>query len=177
MKYAAFLRGINVGGNNTIKMEKLREVLGSVGFDDVKSYINSGNVIFKTAKTSNEKLAAKIAKAVKKDFELDIAIMVRSIPEIEELLANIPFEKGEGQEIFAVFLAEKLSDEKEKLLLAHNNPAETFAVYKTDVFCLMDKGFPDSQLGKKFIDNKLKVAATARNIRTVMKIADLSSSI
>lgn len=54
---------------------------------------------------------------------------------------------------------------KKNYFLAQNKSAETFAVYKSDVFCVMDRGFPDSQLGKKFIDNKLKIAATARNIQ------------
>ena len=64
MRYAAFLRGINVGGNTKIDMAELRAVFESLGFENVKSYINSGNVMFDAKKTANEKLAAKIEKAI-----------------------------------------------------------------------------------------------------------------
>ncbi len=70
MKYVAFLRGINVGGKNKVKMETLREVCASIGFENVKTYINSGNVIFETRKTDDLKLAEKIEKAIEKEFGL-----------------------------------------------------------------------------------------------------------
>ena len=92
MKYVAFLRGINVGGKNKIKMETLREMFAALGFENVKSYINSGNVIFETAKTDNKKLSAKIEKAIEKEFALNIKTMVRSISEIEEIVKNNPFD-------------------------------------------------------------------------------------
>jgi uncharacterized protein (DUF1697 family) len=173
MRYAAFLRGINVGGNTKIDMAELRKLFETLGFENVKSYINSGNVMFDAKKTANEKLAARIEKAVESAFAKNIAVMVRSIAEIEELLGRNPFEDRQidGQEIFVVFLANELSTEHEKLLIGKNSPNETFAVNGPNVFCLMDRGFADSSLGKKFIDNKLKTPATARNLRTVKKIA------
>ncbi len=175
MKYAALLRALNVGGKNTIRMETLRGIFTALGFENVKTYINSGNVIFETVRTSNEKLAAKIAEGIRDSLALEVKTMVRSIPEIEEILAANPFEKekSEEQDIFIVFLAEMLSSEKEKLLLEQNKPAETFLVHGPNVICLMTHSFQDSLLGKKFIDNKLKTPATARNIRTVKKIAEM----
>jgi len=175
MRYVAFLRGINVSGKNMIKMEKLRELFSSQGFDNVKSYINSGNVIFETVKSTNEKLATRIKEAIAGEFSMEISVMVRTMAEIEALINADPFEKKQkdGQDIFVVFLAEKLSAEKEKLLLDQNRPTEMFATLGPNVFCLMDHGFVDSLLGKKFIDNKLKTPATARNIRTVNKIKEL----
>ena len=68
MKYVAFLRGINVGGKNKVKMETLREILSAQGFENVKTYINSGNVIFETDKTDDLKLAGQIEKAIEKEF-------------------------------------------------------------------------------------------------------------
>ena len=165
MRYAAFLRGINVGGNTKIDMAELRAVFESLGFENVKSYINSGNVMFDAKKTANEKLAAKIEKAID-------SVMVRSIEEVKELLTKNPFEnqQKDGQDIFVVFLANELSEENEKLLLEQNKPSEMFAVHGPNVLCLMDRGFQDSLLGKKFIDKTLKTPATARNLRTVKKV-------
>ncbi len=175
VKYVAFLRGINVGGKNMIGMETLRELFVSLGFEGVKSLINSGNIIFETRKAANENLSAKIEKAIKSGLSLDVSVMVRSMPEVAELLAKNPFEnkQKEGQDIFVVFLAGKLSADQEKLLLSQNRQSEMFAVDGPNVFCLMDRGFPDSLLGKKFIDNKLKTPATARNIKTVRKAVEM----
>ena len=77
MKYVALLRGINVGGKNKLKMETLREICSGLGFENVKTYINSGNVIFDARRSENKKIAAKIAKAIEKEFSISISVMVR----------------------------------------------------------------------------------------------------
>lgn len=175
MRYAAFLRGINVGGNTKISMEPLRAMFESLGFGNVRSYINSGNVVFDAKKAANEKLESKIEKSIAAEFGMDVSVMVRAIGEIEELLAKNPFEKKqkEGQDIFVVFLKKELSPENEKLLLEQSSPKQNFAVVGPNVLCLMDRGFQDSLLGKKFIDNKLKTPATARNLRTMKKVVSM----
>lgn len=175
MKYAAFLRGINVGGKTIVKMEKLREVFQSLGFENVKSYIQSGNVIFETRKTDDEKLAAKIEAAVEREF-FKTPVMIRSLDEIRDAFENNPFrdEEFEDKLFHLVFLSEKLSSEKAELLLSKSRESEKFAVRNREVYCLLrDGGVADSLLGKKFIDNKLKVPATARNWRTIKKILEL----
>lgn len=175
MKYVAFLRGINVGGKTVIKMERLREVFSSLGFENVKTYIQSGNVIFETRKTDDKKLAAKIEAAVEKEF-FKTPVMIRSIDEIKEAVENNPFagEVFEEKLFHLIFLSEKLSGEKAETLLANNNEKEKFAVRNREVYCLLRDGFSESLLGKKYIDNKLKTPATARNWRTMKKILELA---
>ncbi len=173
IKYAAFLRGINVGGKNKVKMETLREVFGALGFQNVKTYINSGNVIFETAKSDNRQLAATIERAINSEFSLVIKIMVRTIDEIEDIIKNNLFEgQFENQKnLHVLFLDEDLPEEKRTLLLSNNSENEMFAVRNREIFCLLrDAGFSDSLLGKDYIGKKLKVSATARNWRTVNKI-------
>ena len=130
MKYAAFLRGINVGGKNKIKMETLRETCAALGFQNVKTYINSGNVIFESAKTGDKKLAAKIEKAIEKEFALNIKIMVRTISEIEDIIKNNPFDGQfeNDKDLHVFFLDEELPTEKRELLLSYNNENEQYAV-------------------------------------------------
>jgi len=173
MKFVAFLRGINVGGKTSIKMEELRKVFASLGFENVKSYIQSGNVVFETDETDEEKLTEMIENAVETNF-FKTHVMIRSFEEIKEIHANNPFsgEEFEDKLFHVVFLSEMLSDEKEKLLLSHNKENEKFAVRGRNVYCLLRDGVADSLLGKKFIDNKLKTPATARNWRTVNKILE-----
>ena len=175
MKYVALLRGINVGGNNMIKMEKLRETVAELGFQNVKTYINSGNVIFETTKTDDGKLANKIHDAIFKDFGFDIFTMVRSMAEIEEIIAKNPFagkfESHKDMHLF--FLNEELTAEQETLLFTQANENEMFAVIDRHILCLLKISILDSAVGKGFIDKKLKVAATGRNWRTVTKISEM----
>ena len=175
MKYVAFLRGINVGGHNKIKMETLREMCAALRFENVKTYINSGNVIFETAKTSDEKLAAVIERAIESEFSLAIKVMVRSVSEIEDIVKNNPFEGQfeNDKDLHVLFLNEELAAEKRAALLANNNENEMFAVRNREIFCLLRVSVLDSLIGKDYIGKKLKVSATARNWRTVSKILEL----
>lgn len=176
MKYVAFLRGINVGGRTSIKMEKLRECFASLGFENVKSYIQSGNVIFETVETDDEKIAAEIEAAVEREF-FKTPVMVRSIDELKDAVENNPFagEEFEDKLFHLVFLAEKLPVEKERMLLSNSREQEQFFVRNREVYCLLrGGGVADSLLGKKYIDNKLKTPATARNWRTIKKIIELA---
>lgn len=175
MKYVALLRGINVGGKNMIKMETLRATFGSLGFENVKTYINSGNVIFETVKTADGELAQKIRGEIRKDFDFDISVMVRSNDEFTKLIANNPFEgKFENEkDLHVFFLAEPLSPEQTALLLANECENEMFAITGREIYYLLRISILDSVLGKGFIDKKLKVPATARNWRTVKKLAEL----
>ncbi len=174
MKYVAFLRGINVGGKNMIKMEALREMFVSLGFTDVKSYINSGNIIFETAENNDNLLSAKIKKAIAETFSFDIQVMTRTISEIENLVENNPFagQFNNDKDLHVFFLDEDLSYEKRELLLAQANENEMFAFMPRTIFCLLQISILDSIVGKSFIDRKLKIAATARNWRTVNKILE-----
>ena len=118
MRYVALLRGINVTGKNMIKMETLRATFESLGFKNVVSYINSGNIAFDTAKTDDRKLAKKIRDSIQKEFGFDISVMVRSMSEIEEVVAWNPFAgKFEShKDLHVFFLNDKLTDEQEILL-------------------------------------------------------------
>jgi len=175
MRYIALLRGINVGGNNKIKMEELRTMFSSLGFEGVKSYIASGNVAFDARKSDNLKLAKKIAKAIEKEFSLTIKVLVRSIPEIEEIIKNNPFEGQFENEknLHVFFLDNDIPKDKKELLLSNNSEKEQFAVIGKEIFCLLKIGFLESLVGKSYIDKKLKIPTTARNWRTVKKIAEL----
>lgn len=175
MKFVAFLRGINVGGKNKIKMETLREVCVSLGFENVVTYINSGNVIFETVKVDDKKIAAKIESAIENEFALKIKVIVRTMAEIENIIANNPFagQFENDKDLHVFFLDEELPPERCELLLSNNNENELFAVQNREIFCLLRVSVPNSLIGKDYIGKKLKVPATARNWRTVNKISEI----
>ncbi len=174
MKYVAFLRGINVGGKNKIKMETLREVCGALGFQYVKTYINSGNIIFETDETDYKTLAGKMESAIDKEFGLQIKTIVRSITEIEEIVKNNLFDGQfeNNKDLHVFFLDEEMPREKCELLSSNNNENEQFAVRGREIFCLLRISVLDSLIGKDYIAKKLKISSTARNWRTVNKILE-----
>jgi uncharacterized protein (DUF1697 family) len=181
MKYAAFLRGINVGGKNKVNMEALRGMFAALGFENVRTYINSGNVIFETMESgggNNRGLSARIEKAIQTDFALNIKVMVRSIREIEKTVENNPFagQFENDKDLHVFFLDEALPADKGELLLANNNENEMYAVLGSEIYCLLRVSVLDSLMGKDYIGKKLKVPATARNWRTVNKIMELLSN-
>src|SRR5258707_11507773 len=120
MKYVALLRGINVGGNNMIKMETLRAGFEELGFKNVKSYINSGNLVFETGKADEKKLAKKIHDAIEKEFGFDISVMVRATSVLVDLVKNNPFDGkfDNDKNMHVFFLDDELAKEKKDLLFA-----------------------------------------------------------
>jgi len=178
MRYVAFLRGINVGGHNKIKMEILREMFAALRFENVKTYINSGNVIFETSETDENALTAEIERAIQSEFSLSIKVMIRTIDEIKDIIKNNPFagQFENNKDLHVLFTDEELPEDKRRLLLSNNNGNEQFSVRNREIFCLLRVGVSDSLLGKDYIGKKLKVSATARNWRTVNKILELFPS-
>ena len=90
MIYLALLRGINVGGKHKVEMARLRATFEKLGFTDVKTYINSGNVIFETAPSDKTKLTKRIERAIAKKFGFDVPTLLRSQPEMEALMGALP---------------------------------------------------------------------------------------
>src|SRR3569832_1693034 len=88
--FVALLRGVNVGGNNMISMSSLKKSFESMGFTSVITYINSGNIIFKSKEAAARKLESKIEKMLSRDYELGSKVVVRSLSEMEKLVENLP---------------------------------------------------------------------------------------
>ena len=88
--FVALLRGVNVGGNNMISMSSLKKSFETLGFTDVVTYINSGNIIFKSKQTDARKLEKKIEQVLSKDYQLDSRVVVRTFAEMEKIVESLP---------------------------------------------------------------------------------------
>jgi len=188
MRYVALLRGINVGGNTMIKMEELRRTFEALKFENVVSYINSGNLAFdvsskrvssphvsKGSSPAEIKLITKIESAIEKDFAKSIPVMLREQPCIDRILKNNPFDGQfeSHKEMHVLFMKDEMPKDKEKQLLEQQTENERFAIKGREIYCHLKLGVADSLLGKGFIDKKLKVSITGRNWRTVEKLSTL----
>lgn len=98
MVYLALLRGINVGGNNLVKMSDLKEALGSAGFDDVRTYIQSGNVFFSSSETDTDVLSTRVRACIKQQFKIDVGVGVFSKAEWQVIISNAPRDWGKDSD-------------------------------------------------------------------------------
>ena len=175
MRYVALLRGINLGGKNLMKMEELRDSFTQLGFENVKTYINSGNIAFDTSKTSEAKLADKIEKSIESWFGRPIPVMVRQQKDIERILKNNPFDGqyASHKHMHVLFLKEPMPAEKAELLQASALPGEGYEIRGLEIYNHLPQGVAGSLLTKGFFEKKPKVSYTGRNWRTVEKLAEL----
>ncbi len=158
-----------------IKMAELSEMFESLGFKNVKTYINSGNLAFDSNRTTGKRLAAKIEKEIEEAFGKTVAVMVREQKDIDRILGNNPFaeEFVSHKEMHVLFMREEMPGQKAQQLLEVQTEDERFAVAGREIYCYVRPGVAESVLGKGFIEKKLKVQTTARNWRTVQKLAEL----
>jgi uncharacterized protein (DUF1697 family) len=112
--FVALLRGVNVGGSNMISMRALKESFEAIGFTHVSTYINSGNIIFTTKETDPRKLETKIEQMLSKDFQLDAKVVIRSLSEMKQLVANLPanWTGDSGWRYNVIFLRHTIDSEK-----------------------------------------------------------------
>ena len=175
MIYAALLRGINVGGNTMIKMAELKAVFERCGFENVVTYINSGNIAFDTIKTNEPTLVSKVEAMIEQEFGKQIPVMIREQSTIADILASNPFtgQFESHKEMHVLSLREEMPAEKLEQLLGAAPEDERYAVIGRELYCHLPMGVIDSLLGKSFLEKKLKLAVTGRNWRTTEKLATL----
>lgn len=174
-RYVALLRGINVTGNAMIKMEELRRIFEALGFTDVATYINSGNVGFDTRRSTEISLVRKIEAVVEEHMGRPVPVMVREQKDIDRIIRENPFdgEYASHKEMHVLFLKEEIPGEKLDLVREAAPKEERFAAKGREIYLHLPMGVADSLLGRGLIEKKLKVPVTARNWRTVQKLAEL----
>lgn len=173
MIYVALLRGINVSGQKLIKMEALKTIFEKLGFRNVRTYIQSGNVIFETVKSKPETLQSKIEKSLEKTLGYAVTVIIRTMQDLENVVNKYPFSKVKGNEngrVYVSFLTREPDKAGIKELVTLNSDNEMFHFDGNNVYTLLTKGFGDSLLGKNIFEKKLKVRATTRNWQTVNKL-------
>lgn len=173
-KYVALLRGINVGGNNTVSMSELIKVFESLGYENVSTYINSGNVIFEAKKDDAE----KIEKALEKYFGFAIRVVVRDAENIAKLSKSIPAEWKNDTEMKTdvLFLWKEYDSKKSLDLIVARDGIDRLKYVDGAIVWSIDKKNYNKSGMHKFIGTLLYKNMTARNVNTVRKLADLMKS-
>lgn len=179
-KKVAILRGINVGGKRKILMQDLKELFRQLGFNNIQTYIQSGNVIFDSSETTdNFKKANEIEDAIFNRFGFQVPVIILDAKELQDAISENPFITDKTIEINSLhltFLKELPDDEKLKNITALNFSPDFFEIRNKNVFVYCAGKYHASKLTNNFFESKLKIPATTRNWKTVLKLSELSRS-
>jgi uncharacterized protein (DUF1697 family) len=169
------LRGINLGARNRIAMPKLREALEAAGFDDVRTYLQSGNVVL-SSKASPEQVARKCERAIADRFGLNIKAVGRTRAELARVVKRNPLgEDARNPKRYQVsFLAAKLDRRIISKLDEAAAPSERFVLVGRELYAWHPEGIGRSKLWALLAGPGLGVTATARNWTTVTKLLELA---
>lgn len=176
MKHLALLRGINVSGHNMIKMDALKTMLENCGFQNIETYIQSGNVFLESEDENANSVGFTIKQEIVKQFGYDVPVIVLSKADLEKCLANNPFFKEKGMDtkkLYVAFISKELNNSAiNDLKISQFKPDEAF-IDRNRIYMKLETGAGNTKLTQKYIEKKLNVIATTRNWNTVNKLMEL----
>jgi len=173
--YVALLRGVNLAGRNKVAMPALRTLVGGLGYDDVTTYIQSGNVIF-TSADSAAKVRPALEKAIAEELGVDIVVVVRTRAQLKKVVDGNPYAKKlkDDRLVHVCFLAEKPKADKVKALTSGDWGTDEVTVKGTEAYIHTPNGYGRANLNNTVVEKQLGVAGTARNWRTTLKLLELT---
>jgi uncharacterized protein (DUF1697 family) len=174
-RYVALLRGINLGPRNRVAMPALREALEEEGFEDVQTYVQSGNVVL-SSRAKAETVRRKVEKVIAERFGLEVPVVVRTRAELAAVVRRNPLAKvaTEPKRYQVSFLEKKLPAKTLKELEAVAAPSEEVVAHGREIYAWHPAGVARSKLWAKLAGKGLGATATARNWTTVEALLELA---
>ena len=173
-RHVALLRGVNVGGKNRVTMAALVGLFEAAGAVDVRTYIQSGNVLF----TSSPDRAAGIAAAVKRGLEADLGVsspvIVRPARALRLVIDACPFNDAAPEHLHVMFLRDAPKKAAIAALDPDRSPPDEFIVKGSEIYLRLPNGAARSKLTNSYFDRTLGTVSTARNWRTVRTLAEIA---
>ena len=176
-RFVALLRGINVGGKNGLPMKELARLFEALGCKGVRTYIQSGNVVFEASDALARRVPKAIAAAILTEAELTVPVVTRSAAELEAALRRHPFIGGrrDPARVHFAFLADEPSRAQIGALDPKRYPGDELVVRGRDVFLYLPNGVGKSKLTNAYLDAKLGTVSTLRNLASVRKLVAMCS--
>lgn len=177
--YIALLRGINVSGQKKIKMTDLKNILLELEFENIQTYIQSGNIVFKYSRTSLKDLETQIENKIFEHYNFKVPTMVKNPSDLEHILHNNPFLNDPNKDqsrLYVTFLAEIPSRAHTEKLKSFDYRPEEYIIDGKTIYFYSPHGYGRAKMNNNFFENQLKVAATTRNWKTINKLVELAGS-
>jgi uncharacterized protein (DUF1697 family) len=171
--YIILLRGVMPVGKNKVPMAHLRQVLTDAGFENVRTYIASGNVILRSTLTPAN-LAIRVHEIIKEEIGPDLVVVVKTRAQLQKILDNNPLKKDDMSRVFYTLFAMKPSAQKVKEFMSQDYSPEEI-VFNNDVaYVYIPGNYTKAKLDNNSIEKKLGVSSTTRNLNTMTKLIELS---
>ncbi len=175
--YAALLRAINLGSRNKISMPDLRQLFEELGADDVRTHVQSGNVAFRIAERSSEKLVAAIEGRISSDLGLEIKVLVRTRAQLAKIMGDSPFAgSADPSELHVTFLVEAPDADRVAALDPAKFEPDRFEVVGREVHLHCPNGYGRTKLNNAFLEKKLDRVGTTRNWKTVTTLTEMTGT-
>lgn len=172
--FIILLRAVNVAGKNSIKMAELKSHLEKANFHNVKTYIQSGNIILQSDLSAPD-IILKVQQIISEQFGFSVHVFVLTTDSLQHILHNNPFQNGEEGNRRFITLLDKKPDSSDLDKLARIDISDEKYEIKDDVFYFyVPQGMANSKLSNPFIEQKLKVVSTGRNLNTMLKLSELA---
>jgi uncharacterized protein (DUF1697 family) len=175
--YVALLRGINLGGHKIVKMDQLRKMFEEMGFAEVKTYIQSGNVVFNAPARDPVSLAKKIEEKIVRQFGFPVPVLVKTAAELGEVIRNNPLVKEKDVDVsklHVTFLASIPEKSVLKMLDGIDAAKDRFCCLGQAVYLYCPNGYHATKFGNNVLEKMLKVGTTTRNWRTVNQLYQMT---
>ena len=173
----SMLRGVNVGGRNKISMEALRGLCASLKLQDARTYVQSGNVVFRTIQRDRSRLAARLENAIEKKIGFRPAVIVRTTSELRSVIAKNPFSGRKDihpGKLLVSFLADALTPEAKGNLRSIKADPEELRIADRELYIYFPDGMGRSKFPWAKLDKIILTASTGRNWNTVMKLLEIA---
>jgi uncharacterized protein (DUF1697 family) len=171
--YIALLRGINVGGNRKVKMETLRGIFEALEYKNVKTYIQTGNVLFETEESDLSRLVDTIVSRLKGELGFEVPVIIRTLEKLEAIVKSCPFEASECENVYISFLSKEPKVEAMDNIKTITSDTAQLRIINREAYILCHKKYHEVLFSNNFLEKKLGVFATTRNWNTVNKIIEL----
>ena len=179
MKFIALLRGINVSGKNKIPMKDLSNMLIELGFKHIQTYIQSGNILFRSQIENQTEIGQKISAKILEKTGFSVPVVVLTLNELKNIIENNPFalDNSRNKDFFHVtFLSDYPALDKIKPINDSTDNTDEFIVSEKVVYLYCPQGYGNTKLTNTFFEKKSGVTATTRNWRTTNELLNLALS-
>lgn len=176
----AFIRGINVGGKNKLPMASLRELCAQAGLADAKTYIQSGNVVFRAEAKRIPKAGAILADAIESRFKFRPGVSVRSLDDVRRVVAENPFagrRGADGGRLLVMFLSETPTAAAARALRSIKTDPEELVLSGREIYLHFPNGVAESNLPMDAVEKAIGVPGTCRNWNTIQSVIELAESL
>lgn len=175
----ALLRAVNVGGNNPVPMTRLRELMEELGYRDVETYVQSGNVVFTGGERPGQRVAERLAKQFGEEFGFEIPVIVRTRDELAEIVATNPLKEvaTDPAKQVVYFLTEEIDDDRLDGIDPEEIAPEVVVLDGREIHLWAPGGIGESAVGRMLTAKRLGTATTSRNWRTVQKLLEMADAV